>query len=135
MGQKLSSNRRYIVKENYQCHDTGMEIKKGHALVMTKKQFKQERKRARKKDGEKGKTHGSTRPIFFLQSSRIRVHLLSYESKTTDKREQYDWRPEKIWTGSTILHYPFRFFLQSSCIRVNLLSHNSKSTCMREQRD
>ena len=23
---------------------------------------------------------------------RIRVDLLSYESKTTDKREQYDWR-------------------------------------------
>ena len=35
------------------------------------------------------------RPIFFLRSSRIRFDLLSYESKPTDKREQYDWRAEK----------------------------------------
>ena len=40
-----------------------------------------------------------TRPIFFLRSSRIRVDLLSYESIPTDKREHYDWRAEKIWTG------------------------------------
>ena len=30
----------------------------------------------------------SARPDFFLQSSRNRVDLLSYDSKTTDKREQ-----------------------------------------------
>ena len=35
------------------------------------------------------------RPDLFLWSSRVRVNLLSYESKTTDKREQYDWRAEK----------------------------------------
>ena len=36
---------------------------------------------------------------FFLRSSRNKVDLLSFESKTTDKREQYDWMGEKIWTG------------------------------------
>ena len=36
------------------------------------------------------------RPIFFLRSSRIRINLLSYESKPTDKQEQYDWIAEKI---------------------------------------
>ena len=35
---------------------------------------------------------GRTLPIFFLQSSRIRVDLLSYESKTTGELR-------KIWTG------------------------------------
>ena len=35
MGQKPS---RFIVKENYKCHDTGMEIQKGDFLVMRKKQ-------------------------------------------------------------------------------------------------
>ena len=38
--------------------------------------------------------------IFFLQFSRNRVNLLSYESKPTDKWEQCDWRAEKNWTGS-----------------------------------
>ena len=42
---------------------------------------------------------GYTRPNYFLQSSRIRVDLLSYESKRTDKREQYDWRAEKNLDG------------------------------------
>ena len=36
-------------------------------------------------------------------SSRIIVDLLSYERKTTDKREQYDWRAEKNWM---VLYYP-----------------------------
>ena len=40
-----------------------------------------------------------SRPIFFLQSSCIRVDLLSYERKTTDKREQYDWGTEKNFDG------------------------------------
>ena len=35
----------------------------------------------------------------FLQSSHIRVDLLSYERKTTDKRDQYDWRAEKNLDG------------------------------------
>ena len=38
---------------------------------------------------------GHTRPIFFRRSSRIRVDLLSYESKPTYKWEQYDWRAAK----------------------------------------
>ena len=32
---------------------------------------------------------------FFLQPSRIRVDLLSCESKPTDKREQYNWMDKK----------------------------------------
>ena len=37
--------------------------------------------------------------IFFLRSSRNKVDLLSYESKTTDKRGQYDWKAEKNLDG------------------------------------
>ena len=33
----------------------------------------------------------TTQPNFFLRSSRNKVDLLSFENKTTDKREQYDW--------------------------------------------
>ena len=40
-------------------------------------------------------TEARTRPIFFLRSSRSRVDLLSYDSKSTDRREQYDWMDEK----------------------------------------
>ena len=40
-----------------------------------------------------------TRPNFFLQSSRITVKLLSYESKRTDKRGQYDRRAPKNLDG------------------------------------
>ena len=47
----------------------------------------------RKKEVQKEVMHVSTN--FFLRSSRIGVDLLSYESKTTDKREQYDWMVEK----------------------------------------
>ena len=36
---------------------------------------------------------------FFSRSSRIRVDLLSYESKTTVKQEQYDFRAEKKLDG------------------------------------
>ena len=35
----------------------------------------------------------------FVQSSCIRVDLLSYESKTTDKRQQNDWRTKKNLDG------------------------------------
>ena len=64
---------------------------------------------------------------FFLGSSRIRVDLLWHESKTTDKREQYDWRAEKNldgycnfltkllyeWTTEAVdrRSYPSKFFL------------------------
>ena len=41
----------------------------------------------------------ATRPIFFLQSSRNRVDLLSYESKMIDKQEQYYRRGEKNLDG------------------------------------
>ena len=40
-----------------------------------------------------------SRPNFFLQSSRIRIDLISYESIPTDKREQYDRRAEKNLDG------------------------------------
>ena len=43
--------------------------------------------------------HAQPVQICFLRSSRIRVDLLSYESKPTDKREQYDWRAEKNFDG------------------------------------
>ena len=61
--------------------------------------------------------------IFFLRSSRIEVDLLSYESKPTDKPEQYDWMAEKI----------LDFFLRSSRIGIDLLSYESKSINKREQ--
>ena len=41
------------------------------------------------------------RPIFFSHPGRIRVNLLSYDSNTTNKRDQYDWMAEKNWTGSS----------------------------------
>ena len=34
-----------------------------------------------------------------LRSSRIQVALISYESKPTDKREQYDWMAERKLNG------------------------------------
>ena len=42
--------------------------------------------------------------VFFMQSSCIKVDLLSYESKTTDKRERRttEWA-EKILTGKSTL--------------------------------
>ena len=38
---------------------------------------------------------------FFLQPSRIRVDLLSCESKPTDKREQYNWMDKKNSDGQS----------------------------------
>ena len=38
--------------------------------------------------------------FFFLRSGRNRVDLLSHESETTDKREQYDCRADKKLDGS-----------------------------------
>ena len=37
----------------------------------------------------------TTRPDFFMLPSCIRVDLLSYKSKPTDKREQYNWKAEE----------------------------------------
>ena len=51
--------------------------------------------------------NGKWHPNFFQQSSRIMVNLLSYESKATDKREQYDWRAEKNWTGSWVTVFSY----------------------------
>ena len=42
-------------------------------------------------------------PHFFLRSSRIGVDLLLYESKSTDKREQYGWRAGKNLDGLVLL--------------------------------
>ena len=36
---------------------------------------------------------------FFLRSRHNRVELLSYKSKMTDRREQYDWMDEKNLDG------------------------------------
>ena len=46
------------------------------------------------------KSISSTRPKKILRFSCIRVDLLLYERKTSDKRGQYDWRGKNIWTGS-----------------------------------
>ena len=46
-----------------------------------------------------------TRPIFFVRSRRIRVDRLSYESKTTDKRQQNDWRARKNLDGHVVYTY------------------------------
>ena len=51
---------------------------------------------SRRADGGKNR---HTRPDFLLRSSRIRADLLSYESKPTDKQEQYDWTDEKKLGG------------------------------------
>ena len=40
-----------------------------------------------------------SRPDIFLRSSRNRVNLLLYDSKTTDKREQSDWMAKKYLDG------------------------------------
>ena len=37
---------------------------------------------------------------FFVQSRYIRVDLLSYESKPTDKREKYNLMAGKNWAGN-----------------------------------
>ena len=44
-------------------------------------------------------TYGTTTRPDFLRPSRIRVDLLLYDNKLTDKREQYDWRDEKYLNG------------------------------------
>ena len=41
-----------------------------------------------------------TRPDFCLRSSRIRVDLPLYESKPTDKQEEFDWKAEKHLDGN-----------------------------------
>ena len=46
-----------------------------------------------------GITAVGTRPNFFVRSRRIRVNLLSYENKSTDKRQQNDWRAKKNLDG------------------------------------
>ena len=44
-----------------------------------------------------------SRPDFLRRSSCISVDLLSYDSKPTEKREQWDWRAEKNWTGLSLV--------------------------------
>ena len=98
-----------------------------------------------------------TRPNFFLRSSRIRINLLSCESKTTDKRQQNAWRAKKNLDrqdndcetyGTNIyviacpvvgnnffkLNHPSNFFSAISYfsqLPVSLLSFNSRSTLIR----
>ena len=97
----------------------------------------------------------ATRPKFYSPSSRIRVDLLSYKSKMTDKREQYNWRAEKIGRVNgnfpvtvwqliskfwNIFHRKFihshpNFSQPSRRIRVDLLLYESKTTDALEQND
>ena len=44
-------------------------------------------------------------PTIFLRSSRIGVDLVSYESKLTDKRKQYDWMPGKKFERVFCLYF------------------------------
>ena len=50
-------------------------------------------------------TSFDSHPKKIQPSSHFRVDLLSHESKTTDKPEQYDWRAEKIWTGCASFYH------------------------------
>ena len=43
----------------------------------------------------------STRPIFSAIPLYYSIVLLSYDSKLTDEREQYDWMPEFFLDGHT----------------------------------
>ena len=43
-----------------------------------------------------GEGQVTSRSKKILQSSRIRVDLLSYDSKTTDKRQQNNWMAKKM---------------------------------------
>ena len=52
-----------------------------------------------------------SRSYFFQPSSRIRVDLLSYNSKPTNIRGQNDWRAEKSWTGFSPISSLSFFFL------------------------
>ena len=57
--------------------------------------------------------------LVFLRSSRIRVDLLSYERKPTDKREQYDWRVEKNLDGTRFSQTTYQCFDLGKMIRVH----------------
>ena len=41
----------------------------------------------------------TSRSDFFLRSGHNRINRLSYDNKTTDKREHYNWKTEKNWTA------------------------------------
>ena len=71
----------------------------------------------------------------FVGSRCIRVDLLSYKSKPTDKQEQYNWRAEKNWTGIGVELLDQFFFLRSSHIRVILQLYESKMTEKQGQYD
>ena len=104
-----------------------------------------------------------SRSDFPLRSLCNRVNLLSYESKHTDKREQYNWRaekkndgllnicppkwplpPEMIWlTYKYLLIVCTYFFRHDVCPNILILpvhsflrsSRNSRSAIVREQTD
>ena len=50
-----------------------------------------------------GRIRPTSRPNFFLRSSRNRVDLLLYESKTTDKRGNTTGGLRKVWMGNTMV--------------------------------
>ena len=64
---------------------------------------------------------------FFHRSCHIRVDLLSYESKTTDKWEQYNWMVE---TNLDRAMDPLNFFLPSRCIAIYPLLDDTKFTAI-----
>ena len=57
-----------------------------------------------------------TRPNFLVRSSRVKVDLLSYESKTTNKRQQNDWRAKKN------LDEPVQIFLSPPVVLLSFIS-------------
>ena len=66
---------------------------------------------------------------FFVRSSRIRVDLLSYESKTTDKQQQNYWIAEKNWTGSSkiFLYDRSLIYLDYSASDISLPSFSNST--------
>ena len=68
---------------------------------------------------------------FFLQSSCIRLDLLPYERKTTDKREQYDWRAEKNFDGHSIFWWSdFSSFSRGNWFCHHRLATSSSFSCI-----
>ena len=70
-------------------------------------------------------------PNLLFRSSRIRVDLLSYESKITDKRDQYDWRAETNldgWPASIhpCMHARSAVSAEEMCF-TNLISKSGQS--------
>ena len=64
-----------------------------------------------------------SRHNFFLRSSHIRADLLLCESILTDKREQYDFRAEKIWTGTKANRQKYESYTTRGLIKIGRVPH------------